>query len=390
MKTLSILGSTGSIGQNVLEVVRHNRTNFKIFALSCHTNIGLVQLQCLEFSPNFVVVSTYQDAKKLADSLRDKVDTEVLFEDGALSFIVQHADVTHVVAAIANSAGLKSTYDASKAGKEILLANKESMVMAGPLILSQASENNSRIIPIDSEHNAIYQVLHNEKNIESQVKKVILTASGGPFLKESLDNMDSATVEQALNHPNWKMGEKITIDSATMMNKALEVIEAYYLFNLSKTKIDVVVHPQSIIHSMVEFIDGSILCQLGFSDMKIPISYALGYPERITSGLEGIDLTTIENLSFSKPDFQKFPCLKLAYDVLGKKLSHSIVLNIANEIAVGLFLDKKIKFNQIFMIVNEMLNKLESKNLRSIDDIFSFSELVDKQTRFYLQEHYKI
>jgi len=390
MKTLSILGSTGSIGQNVLEVVRHNRTNFKIFALSCHTNIELVKLQCLEFSPNFVVVSTYQDAKKLADSLKDKVDTEVLFEDGALSFIVQHADVTHVVAAIANSAGLKSTYDASKAGKEILLANKESMVMAGPLILSQASENNSRIIPIDSEHNAIYQVLHNEKNIESQVKKVILTASGGPFLKESLDNMYSATVEQALNHPNWKMGEKITIDSATMMNKALEVIEAYYLFNLPKTKIDVVVHPQSIIHSMVEFIDGSILCQLGFSDMKIPISYALGYPERITSGLEGIDLTTIDNLSFSKPDFQKFPCLKLAYDVLGKKLSYSIVLNIANEIAVGSFLDKKIKFNQIFMIVNEMLNKLESENLRSIDDIFSFSELVDKQTRFYLQEHYKI
>ena len=390
MKTLSILGSTGSIGQNVLEVVRHNRTNFKIFALSCHTNIELVKLQCLEFSPNFVVVSTYQDAKKLADSLKDKVDTEVLFEDGALSFIVQHADVTHVVAAIANSAGLKSTYDASKAGKEILLANKESMVMAGPLILSQASENNSRIIPIDSEHNAIYQVLHNEKNIESQVKKVILTASGGPFLKESLDYMDSATVEQALNHPNWKMGEKITIDSATMMNKALEVIEAYYLFNLPKTKIDVVVHPQSIIHSMVEFIDGSILCQLGFSDMKIPISYALGYPERITSGLEGIDLTTIDNLSFSKPDFQKFPCLKLAYDVLGKKLSYSIVLNIANEIAVGSFLDKKIKFNQIFMIVNEMLNKLESENLRSIDDIFSFSELVDKQTRFYLQEHYKI
>ena len=390
MKTLSILGSTGSIGQNVLEVVRHNRTNFKIFALSCHTNIELVKLQCLEFSPNFVVVSTYQDAKKLADSLKDKVDTEVLFEDGALSFIVQHADVTHVVAAIANSAGLKSTYDASKAGKEILLANKESMVMAGPLILSQASENNSRIIPIDSEHNAIYQVLHNEKNIESQVKKVILTASGGPFLKESLDNMYSATVEQALNHPNWKMGEKITIDSATMMNKALEVIEAYYFFNLPKTKIDVVVHPQSIIHSMVEFIDGSILCQLGFSDMKIPISYALGYPERITSGLEGIDLTTIENLSFSKPDFQKFPCLKLAYDVLGKKLSYSIVLNIANEIAVGSFLDKKIKFNQIFMIVNEMLNKLESENLRSIDDIFSFSELVDKQTRFYLQEHYKI
>ena len=390
MKTLSILGSTGSIGQNVLEVVRHNRTNFKIFALSCHTNIELVKLQCLEFSPNFVVVSTYQDAKKLADSLRDKVDTEVLFEDGALSFIVQHADVTHVVAAIANSAGLKSTYDASKAGKEILLANKESMVMAGPLILSQASENNSRIIPIDSEHNAIYQVLHNEKNIESQVKKVILTASGGPFLKESLDNMDSATVEQALNHPNWKMGEKITIDSATMMNKALEVIEAYYLFNLPKTKIDVVVHPQSIIHSMVEFIDGSILCQLGFSDMKIPISYALGYPERITSGLEGIDLTTIENLSFSKPDFQKFPCLKLAYDVLGKSLSHSIVLNIANEIAVEAFLDKKIKFNQIFVIVNEMLSKLKNENLLSIDDIFSFSEFVGKQTRIYLQEHYKI
>ena len=390
MKTLSILGSTGSIGQNVLEVVRHNRTNFRIFALSCHKNIELMKLQCLEFSPNFAVVSTHQDAKKLAEHLKHKVDTEVLFEEGALSFIVQHEDVTHVVAAIANSAGLKSTYDASRAGKEILLANKESMVMAGPLILSQVSENNSRIIPIDSEHNAIYQVLNNEVNIESQVKKVILTASGGPFLNESLEKIDSATVEQALNHPNWKMGDKITIDSATMMNKALEVIEAFYLFDLPKAKIDVVVHPQSIIHSMVEFVDGSILCQLGFSDMKIPISYALGYPERITSGLRGIDLTTIENLSFSKPDFQKFPCLKLAYDVLGKKLSYSIVLNIANEIAVGSFLDKKIKFNQIFMIVNEMLNKLESENLRSIDDIFSFSELVDKQTRFYLQEHYKI
>lgn len=390
MKTLSILGSTGSIGQNVLEVVRHNRTNFKIFALSCHKNIELMKLQCLEFLPNFAVVSTHQDAKKLAEHLKHKVDTEVLFEEGALSFIVQHADVTHVVAAIANSAGLKSTYDASRAGKEILLANKESMVMAGPLILSQVSENNSRIIPIDSEHNAIYQVLNNEVNIESQVKKVILTASGGPFLNESLEKIDSATVEQALNHPNWKMGDKITIDSATMMNKALEVIEAFYLFDLPKAKIDVVVHPQSIIHSMVEFVDGSILCQLGFSDMKIPISYALGYPERITSGLRGIDLTTIENLSFSKPDFQKFPCLKLAYDVLGKTLSHSIVLNIANEIAVEAFLDKKIKFNQIFVIVNEMLSKLKNENLLSIDDIFSFSEFVGKQTRFYLQEHYKI
>ena len=390
MKTLSILGSTGSIGQNVLEVVRHNRTNFKIFALSCHKNIELMKLLCLEFSPNFAVVSTHQDAKKLAEHLKHKVDTEVLFEEGALSFIVQHADVTHVVAAIANSAGLKSTYDASRAGKEILLANKESMVMAGPIILSQVSENNSRIIPIDSEHNAIYQVLNNEVNIESQVKKVILTASGGPFLNESLEKIDSATVEQALNHPNWKMGDKITIDSATMMNKALEVIEAFYLFDLPKAKIDVVVHPQSIIHSMVEFVDGSILCQLGFSDMKIPISYALGYPERITSGLRGIDLTTIENLSFSKPDFQKFPCLKLAYDVLGKSLSHSIVLNIANEIAVEAFLDKKIKFNQIFVIVNEMLSKLKNENLLSIDDIFSFSEFVGKQTRFYLQEHYKI
>ena len=389
MKTLSILGSTGSIGKNVLEIVRLNKDNFKIFALSCFKNVELLKTQCLEFNPDFAVVSSEADAKNLKNTLRNKVDTEVLFEEDSYSFISTHNDVTHVIAAISGSAGLQSTFDAASSGKDILLANKESMVMAGPLILLEISRNNSKLIPIDSEHNAIYQVLNGSDDAVSKVKKIILTASGGPFLNESIEKIANVTVEEALNHPNWDMGDKITIDSATMMNKGLEVIEAFYLFNLPKSKIDVIIHPQSIIHSMVEFVDGSLISQLGYADMRIPISYALGYPDRLNSGFNGIDLTKVEKLTFFKPDLKKFPSLKLAYNVLEKNLSHSIVLNLSNELSVHAFLNKLISFDKIPQVVDFMLNKIPSEKIVEINDIFLFSEYVIKETKNYLLQRQK-
>jgi len=389
MKTLSILGSTGSIGKNVLEIVRLNKDNFKIFALSCFKNVELLKTQCLEFNPDFAVVSAEADAKNLKNTLRNKVDTEVLFEEDSYSFISTHNDVTHVIAAISGSAGLQSTFDAASSGKDILLANKESMVMAGPLILSEISRNNSKLIPIDSEHNAIYQVLNGSDDGVSKVKKIILTASGGPFLNYPIEKIANVTLEEALNHPNWDMGDKITIDSATMMNKGLEVIEAFYLFNLPKSKIDVIIHPQSIIHSMVEFVDGSLISQLGYADMRIPISYALGYPDRLNSGFNGIDLTKVEKLTFFKPDLKKFPSLELAYNVLEKNLSHSIVLNLSNELSVHAFLNKLISFDKIPQVVDFMLNKIPSEKIVEINDIFLFSEYVIKETKNYLLQRQK-
>ena len=389
MKTLSILGSTGSIGKNVLEIVRLNKDNFKIFALSCFKNVELLKTQCLEFNPDFAVVSAEADAKNLKNTLRNKVDTEVLFEEDSYSFISTHNDVTHVIAAISGSAGLQSTFDAASSGKDILLANKESMVMAGPLILSEISRNNSKLIPIDSEHNAIYQVLNGSDDGVSKVKKIILTASGGPFLNYPIEKIANVTVKEALNHPNWDMGDKITIDSATMMNKGLEVIEAFYLFNLPKSKIDVIIHPQSIIHSMVEFVDGSLISQLGYADMRIPISYALGYPDRLNSGFNGIDLTKVEKLTFFKPDLKKFPSLELAYNVLEKNLSHSIVLNLSNELSVHAFLNKLISFDKIPQVVDFMLNKIPSEKIVEINDIFLFSEYVIKETKNYLLQRQK-
>ena len=382
MKTLSILGSTGSIGKNVLDVVRINKDNFKIFALSCFKNLELLKIQCLEFNPDFAVVSTESDAKKLKEVLKNKVKTEVIFEIGSYSFIASHYQVTHVIASISGSAGLQSTFDAARAGKKILLANKESMVMAGPLILAELKKSKGQIIPIDSEHNAIYQILNGLKNNQS-VEKIILTASGGPFLNYPSNKIEDATVEEALNHPNWKMGDKVTIDSATLMNKGLEVIEAYYLFNLAKAKIDVVIHPQSIIHSMVEFIDGSIISQLGFADMKIPISYALGYPHRIKSGKIGVDLCSVNTLTFLKPNLEKFPCLNLAYEVLEKDLAYSIILNISNEVAVNAFLMKKIKFKEIFETIEHMLNKIKSEKITNISEVFLFSENVKNNINIF-------
>ena len=354
MKVVSILGSTGSIGKSTLDVLRLDRINFKVFALSCHSNIKLLARQTIEFQPDIIVVNSANDREVILTYLEGKANPDILFGPNGHKTIVEAEEVTDVVAAISGAAGLTSTYHAASKGKRILLANKESMVMAGSLIMRQAELNHGLIIPIDSEHNAIFQVLNGARDNKA-IQKIILTASGGPFRSFSAEMIKEVTVEQALKHPKWSMGRKISIDSATMMNKGLEIIEASFLFQLPAEKIEVVIHPQSIVHSFVEFVDGSLLTQLGCPDMRVPISFALGYPERIPSGVQGIDLTEHESLSFSNPNHALFPCLNLAYQALEAGQGYCVALNAANEIAVEAFLEGRISFVQIYEVIAEVM-----------------------------------
>ena len=386
MKVISILGSTGSIGRSTLSVVNLHPEKFKIFALSGFNNNDLLLEQAIKFKPSFIVTKNLFSKKILMDKLKDtKLKTEVLYGDEGYTFIASHEKVTTVVAAITGSAGLISTIEAAKNGKQILLANKESMVMAGELINKICVENNSTLIPVDSEHNAIFQVL--SKNSDSEeIKKIILTASGGPFRFHSLKNLQKVTVEEALNHPNWKMGKKISIDSATMMNKGLEVIEASHLFRLGIKKIEVVMHPQSIIHSFVEYIDGSSLSQMGSPDMRVPIAYALGYPNRINSGVEGVLLDKLSSLEFYKPDLKKFRCLDLCYQALAMGDAHCISLNASNEIAVEAFLSGKINFIQIPELIEKMLLKTEVMNVNSVEHILELDNYARDETNKILNK----
>jgi 1-deoxy-D-xylulose-5-phosphate reductoisomerase len=375
MKIISILGSTGSIGKSTLSVINLHPDRFKVFALGGFNNVDLLLEQTIKFKPSFIVTKDLESKKQLMDKLKEiKLDTVVLYGKDGYSFIATHEEVTTVVAAITGSAGLISTIDAAKSGKQILLANKESMVMAGELINKICAENNSILIPIDSEHNAISQVLSNNSDTK-KIKKIILTASGGPFKDHSLERLKEVTIEEALNHPNWKMGKKISIDSATMMNKGLEVIEASHLFRLNVEKIEVVMHPQSIIHSFVEFIDGSSLSQLGNPDMRVPISYALGYPNRITSGVDGVLLEKLPRLEFFKPDLKKFRCLDLSYQCLVMGTAHCISLNASNEIAVEAFLSGMINFTQIPELIEKTLLKAEATEVNSVEHILEIDNL---------------
>ena len=377
MKTISILGSTGSIGCNALDVIRLHPDKFDIFALSGHENVDLLFTQAVEFNPSYIVTKDEKSQVRLTKLLKEKkLNIEVLFGPNGYRFIAGHEKVSIVLAAITGAAGLISTMEAAMKGKKILLANKESMVMAGNLLSEVCSQNNGLIIPVDSEHNAIFQVIHNQNNPD-EINKLILTASGGPFRNSTLDELINVSVEDALNHPNWKMGKKVTIDSATMMNKGLEVIEAAFLFKIDYKKIEVLIHPQSIIHSLVEFIDGSSLTQLGTPDMKVPISYALSFPERISSGVSGINLSLTEDLQFEAPDLEKFRCLKLAYDCLEQGGSYPIEINATNEVAVDAFLNKKIKFTQISELIEIALNEAKSSTIKNIEDIL----VVDLQAR---------
>ena len=375
MKIISILGSTGSIGKSALSVINLHPDRFKVFALGGFNNVDLLLEQTIKFKPSFIVTKDLESKKQLKDRLKEtKLDTVVLYGKDGYSFIASHEKVTIVVAAITGAAGLISTIDAAKSGKQILLANKESMVMAGDLINKICSANNSTLIPIDSEHNAIFQVF--SKNTDTNmVKKIILTASGGPFREHSLKSLKEVTVDEALNHPNWKMGKKVSIDSATMMNKGLEVIEASHLFGLNTEKIEVIMHPQSIIHSFVEFIDGSSLSQLGNPDMRVPIAYALSFPERITSGVGGVSLDKLPRLEFFKPDYKRFRCLDLSYQCLAMGTAHCIYLNASNEIAVEAFLSGKISFIQIPELIEKTLLKAETVDINSLENILDIDNL---------------
>ena len=381
MKIISILGSTGSIGKSTLSVIKLHPEKFKVFALAGFNNVDLLLEQTIKFKPSFIVTKDLASKKQLIHKLKEtKLDTVVLYGNDGYSFIAAHDEVTTVVAAITGSAGLISTIDAAKSGKEILLANKESMVMAGDLINKICSENHSTLIPIDSEHNAIFQVLSDNSDTK-KIKKVILTASGGPFRDHSLKSLKEVTIEEALDHPNWKMGKKISIDSATMMNKGLEVIEASHLFRLNVEKIEVVMHPQSIIHSFVEFVDGSSLSQLGNPDMRVPIAYALGYPNRITSGVDGVSLDKLPSLEFFKPDLKKFRCLDLSYQCLVMGTAQCITLNASNEIAVEAFLLGMINFIQISELIEKTLSKAEATEVNSVEHILEIDNLARIKTK---------
>lgn len=366
MKKILILGSSGSIGINALNVVRNFPDKFRVVGLSVNSRIDLLEKQIKEFNPEFVVVTDESKAKELKTNIGNLC--EVFSGNEGLLKVAIEKDYDVLLGAIVGFAGLAPTLEAIKRGKRIALANKETLVVAGELVTKLILANSAEIIPVDSEHSAIYQCLVGE-NL-NEVEKLILTASGGPFLNKDKSFFENATVDEALNHPNWKMGSKVTIDSATMMNKGLEVIEAHWLFGLPADKINVVVHPQSIIHSMVQFVDGSIKAQLGLPDMKLPIQYALTFPERFSNGFNRTDLPAVNNLTFFEPDFNKFECLGLAFEVLKAGGTAPCILNAANEIAVDKFINKKIKFSQISGLIKNALDKIENHSDPDIETIF--------------------
>ncbi len=371
MKKILILGSTGSIGINTLNVIRKFPDKFKISALTVNKRIDLLEPQIEEFKPELVVVQNKEFAKELKSKIKGKC--EVLSGKEGLLSAAANIEYDVLIGAMVGFAGLAPTIEAIKRGKRIALANKETLVVAGELVTKLCKKHNAEIIPVDSEHSAIYQCLVGEK--DNQVSKLILTASGGPFLNSSKETFSNVTVQQALNHPNWNMGNKITIDSASMMNKGLEVIEAYWLFGISKTKIEVVIHPQSIIHSMVEFVDGSIKAQLGLPDMKLPIQYALSFPKRLANDFPRVSFQKIGNLTFLEPDLNKFECLKIAYDVLETGGIAPCILNAANEVAVEKFLNGKIKFSYIPAIISKALDKFENHKQPDLEMIFEYDQL---------------
>jgi 1-deoxy-D-xylulose-5-phosphate reductoisomerase len=353
MKKITILGSTGSIGLSALDVIKKNPGRFQVVALAAGQNVNLLKKQIEIFKPKLVYVSTKENALKLRQDLTLNYKIKILYDREGLNEIASFPSADIIVSAISGAAGLMPTLAAIDAGKDVALANKETMVMAGEIVNRRAKQKKVKIIPVDSEHSAIFQCLQGEK-IEN-LKRIILTASGGPFLNFTVNELKQVKLNQALKHPRWKMGKKITIDSATLMNKGLEVIEAKWLFNLDFGKIDVLIHPQSIVHSMIELIDGSVLAQMGIPDMRIPISYALTYPERIINDISSLNLLETEKLEFRQPDMKKFPCLRLAYEAGICGGTTPAVLNAANEIAVAAFLEQKIKFVDLPKIINKVL-----------------------------------
>lgn len=368
MKKLNILGSTGSIGVSTLEIVAAHPDRFRIIALSAGNNLELLARQIEAFSPQLVAVISEESAKKLRAMIPGK-KPEIMHGVAGMIAVATAAEADMVVAAIVGAAGLVPTAAAVKAGKDLALANKETLVTAGHLIMEMVKDKGVKLYPVDSEHSAIFQSLQGHRR--EDVRRIILTASGGPFINYPLEKLAQVSISDALNHPNWSMGRKISIDSATMVNKGLEVIEARWLFDMPGGKISVNIHPQSIIHSMVEYKDGCVMAQLGVPDMKAPIAYALTYPERVTTGVRPLDLTGLSGLTFFNPDYARFPALKLAYQAMEAGESMPAVLNAANEVAVEAFLDGRIKFTDIPVIIEKTMDAHDAHALTSIEEVLS-------------------
>ena len=387
-QVLTILGSTGSIGESTLDVVSRHPEKFRVFALAGHKQVEKLAVQCRTFSPEYAVVADAEHAAWLEALLkRDGAATQVLHGAQALVDVASADEVSGVMCAIVGAAGLPSALAAAQNGKTIYLANKETLVVSGALFMETARANGAAVLPIDSEHNAIFQVLPRDytgRLNEHGIRSIILTASGGPFLTADLGTFDSITPAQAVKHPNWSMGRKISVDSATMMNKGLELIEAHWLFNCPPDKLEVVIHPQSVIHSMVRYRDGSVLAQLGNPDMRTPIAYCLGLPERIDSGVGDLDFDALSALTFQKPDFDRFPCLKLAYEAMNAGGAAPCVLNAANEAAVAAFLDGQIKFTDIAKTVAHCLAQDFSDDLGNIENLLAQDAVTRRQAQEFI------
>lgn len=375
MQNITILGSTGSIGLSTLDVIRRHRQRYRVFALCAHTQLDRLFEQCLEFQPVYAVLGDSGLAEQLAARLAaERSPTRVEFGPAALVKMAELPEVDSVMAAIVGAAGLPPTLAAAVAGKRVLLANKEALVMAGPVFMRAVREHGATLLPIDSEHNAIFQSLPHDYSgnlSASGVSSLLLTASGGPFRTKPLTELDSVTPEQACAHPNWVMGRKISVDSATMMNKGLEVIEARWLFDVPAENIQVLIHPQSVIHSLVQYVDGSVVAELGNPDMRTPIAHALAYPDRIESGVAPLNLFAVGTLNFEPPDLDRFPCLALAYRALHEGGSSPTTLNAANEIAVQAFLDGKISYTAIPRLVAMVMDQCQSEEISSLTEVMA-------------------
>ena len=376
---VTVLGSTGSVGVNTLDVIAAHPDRFEVFALSAATQVDLILAQCVRFKPRYAVMASAPHGRLLAEKIRqNQLSTQVLVTPDALEIIASHELTDSVMAAIVGAAGLGPCMAAARSGKRLLLANKEALVVGGDVFMQAVRDGGAQLLPIDSEHSAIFQSLPEDPAVWAErVEKIILTASGGPFRTRDLTTLRDVTPEQACAHPNWVMGRKISVDSATMMNKALEVIEAKYLFGLAPKQIEVVIHPQSIVHSMVQYLDTSVVAQLGCPDMRVPIAYGLAWPGRMASGAQALDFRAMANMTFEVPDEQRFPGLKLAWDVLAAPTGTTAVLNAANEIAVAAFLEKRIRFDQIHHVNLATLDTVVVSEVSGIDDLLA----LDMQAR---------
>ncbi len=374
MKKIAIFGSTGSIGESTLQIIRENPDLFEVVTLVAGKNIKKLIEQIKEFKPKNVYIISKENAEILRETFKN---INIFCGDEGMEEISKLTDFDISISALVGIAGLRPTYNMIKNGKTVALANKEVLVAGGELIMKTAKENNSKLLTVDSEHSAIMQCLNGEEN--NKIDKILLTASGGPFFDKEIS--DKITVEDALNHPTWNMGPKVTIDSSTMMNKGFEIIEAKWLFNVEPNQIEVVVHRKSLVHSMVQFKDGTIMANIGPKSMQIPIAYALNFPNRLENNIEKLDLFEIVDLKFEKPDLKKFKCLKLAYDAIEKGHSFQVVLNAANEVLVDSFLNKKIKYTDIPNMLEKVMNMYEKRELKTVEDILEFDKEVKEKTR---------